>query len=235
MSDDDTPERDDDEAVRADDDLAGASEEETSIRRPRGGDDDEPELPRFGSREPSGDHSQSLFFTSQHRRQRQPGDEPCGVDLLDQPRLFPLAATSERWLASLPRRDYANPAREPTLHLDLEREMTFGEFEFREVAIPNELQSDLHELVPQAILRDLHRPEKYFAIELERLEGSVSVGSQLDEELTRVREARRLEARLVIEPSVQWVREYAQQRRVMLDEEWKAILPDDAERKRVTF
>jgi hypothetical protein len=32
----------------------------------------------------------------------------------------------------------------------------------REVEIPDQLRDDLHECTPQAILRDLHRPESYF-------------------------------------------------------------------------
>ena len=121
--------------------------------------------------------------------------------------------------------------RTPRTHLD-PADWRAGYLEVREREIPFELQEDLHQLMPQALLRDLYRPayeERWVAREL--IEGT---GDRAG--LGALAEARRARVRPPlprIEPAVRAVREHQAWRRALYAERWQPVLADDEPRRPV--
>ena len=91
--------------------------------------------------------------------------------------------------------------------------------------IPMELQDDLRQNLPQALLRDLYRPvheERW--VERELVEGSGDRGGFAA--MQAVRDARRPPALPRIEPAVRAVCEYQAWRRGLLAERWLPLRGD---------
>ena len=96
--------------------------------------------------------------------------------------------------------------------------------------IPMQLQADLRENVPQASLRDLFRPVRQFQVTPEVVEGTETIG-RWKAAAAEVKEAQRRDARPVVVPATEWVREAQAVRRGIVDGDWKAHLADDAPRR----
>jgi hypothetical protein len=91
--------------------------------------------------------------------------------------------------------------------------------------IPVELQNDLRQNMPQALLRDLYRPvreERW--VEREILDGTGDRGGL--QTIQSVRDARKLPELPRIEPSVRALIEHQAWRRSLLAERWKPFRPD---------
>jgi hypothetical protein len=91
--------------------------------------------------------------------------------------------------------------------------------------IPMELQNDLRQNMPQALLRDLYRPvheERW--VERELIEGTGDRGGHAAMQLAR--EARETPDLPRIEPAVRAVLEYRAWRRQLLAERWQPFRPD---------
>ncbi len=161
-------------------------------------------------------------------------DEPRAVELIERGLLrHSILEFAARWEAGEPEPSlptYVRPTL-PLTALHLPRRFD-GKCEERE--LPQQLYADLHELAPQALLRDLHRPVKSFFVELERQEVSEVLGI-LQAECEKLREARRLEPLPEIEPSVLAMAEQQRRRRSFMAERWQPLLPDDAPRKEVVL
>lgn len=142
---------------------------------------------------------------------------------------FPVARVADRWERPMIH-ERALPVfirdRLPST-IELER-WTHG-FEVHERELPPEIYADLRELTPQALLRDLDRPETTFFVEMELREGT-QVRGLLDEQLAFVRAARTLDPRPVVEPSVRAVAAERERRRAFANEPWQPIRPDTADR-----
>ena len=100
----------------------------------------------------------------------------------------------------------------------------------REREIPEELQADLRQRMPQALLRDLHR--------LVRDEGWVAreplmerADPQGRQALAEARAMRQPLARPPIEPSTRVMRALQTWRRALLSERWQPLLADDDPRR----
>lgn len=90
----------------------------------------------------------------------------------------------------------------------------------RERDIPAELSNDLHQTMPQALLRDLYRPvreERW--VERELVEGTGDRGGFAA--MQEVREARRPPPLPRVDSGLRAVREYQQWRRSLLAEHWQ--------------
>ena len=128
-------------------------------------------------------------------------------------------------------RDWSVPTnlRAPRLHVDpADWRAGFLRAE-RERDIPMELQQDLRQNLPQALLRDLYRPvheERWVA--REPVEGTGDRGGFAA--MQEVRDARKLPALPRVEPLTRAVREYQQWRRALVAERWQPYKPD-AERE----
>jgi hypothetical protein len=143
------------------------------------------------------------------------------------------AAVDERLIARLEAhvrrgerlvRDWSLPARirPPALHLE-PADWGAGYLRAdRERDIPIELTNDLHETMPQALLRDLYRPvheERW--VERELVEGTADRGGFAA--MQAVREARRPPPLPRVEPAGRAVREYQAWRRALYAERWQPI------------
>jgi hypothetical protein len=101
--------------------------------------------------------------------------------------------------------------------------------------LPYELQSDLHQLMPQALLRDLHRLVRSEGwVEREEIPGSARDRAGLDG-LTEARQARKREPLPRVEAASGAVREYQRWRRQLVSEKWKPVLADDEPRRSVAI
>lgn len=101
--------------------------------------------------------------------------------------------------------------------------------------LPVELQNDLHQLMPQALLRDLHRlvqEERW--VQKEEIAGTAIDRAGL-EALVEARQARRREPLPRIEAASGAVREYQRWRRALVAERWQPVLADDEPRRHVSI
>jgi hypothetical protein len=148
-----------------------------------------------------------------------------------------------RLLAQLERRRTAKLVRELSLPLyTAQRQLKLhlepsdwgaGYLAVRDRELPDQLLSDLHDLSPQAILRDLYRPVRAeVPIILERHEGT-SPHRSAKEAIAEAKIARVRQEVPRIEPLSQLVKEEQERRRAMLDEPWQPAMPDDAPRRPV--
>jgi hypothetical protein len=130
-------------------------------------------------------------------------------------------------------RDWSVPIhlRELKTHLD-PVEWRTGFLKVREREIAMELNEDMRQLSPQALLRDLYRPvreERWVAREL--VEGTGDRGGL--EEMQKAREARKLPPLPRIEAAGGTLRAFQTWRRAMMAERWEPILRDDEPRRSV--
>lgn len=125
-------------------------------------------------------------------------------------------------------RDWSVPTnvRAPRLHLEpADWRAGFLRVD-RERDLPPELQDDLRQNLPQALLRDLYRPvheERW--IEREIVEGTGDRGGVAA--MQAVRDARKLPPLPRVEPLTRAVREYQNWRRALVAERWQPAVPDD--------
>jgi len=129
-------------------------------------------------------------------------------------------------------RDWSVPTslRAPALHVEPEGWRAGYLRADRERDIPMELQHDLRQNMPQALLRDLYRPvheERWF--EREIVEGTADRGGVAA--MQAVRDARKVPPLPRVEPVTRVVREYQQWRRALVAERWQPFLADDAPRR----
>lgn len=105
------------------------------------------------------------------------------------------------------------------------------DFTVREYEAPPQLIADLGECVPQAFLRDLHRPVAIYGA---LFEPSESFTGGWREPLREAREAMQVRAPLrPIEPTVQAMAADQARRGAFFAEPWQPLLDDDAPRRRV--
>ncbi len=126
------------------------------------------------------------------------------------------------------RRDWSVPlhARPPRTHLDpAEWRTGFLRVE-RERDIPLQLTQDLHELMPQALLRDLHRPVRDAGwVARELVAGTGDRGGFMA--LTEARATRTARPELPrVEPATRTLRAYQTWRRALYAERWQPLRPD---------
>ncbi|HEX4457411.1 MAG TPA: hypothetical protein VIA18_05555 [Polyangia bacterium] len=117
------------------------------------------------------------------------------------------------------------------LHIEPEAWNT-GFLRVREVEIPAQLDADLRERMPQALLRDLHRlvrEESWVAREI--LVGTEDRHGR--ESLAEARKARQLPGRPPVEPSTRVMRALQTWRASLLAERWQPALADDDPRRNV--
>jgi hypothetical protein len=122
------------------------------------------------------------------------------------------------------------PPPPPTLELHVEPERWGAGFlRVREVDLPAELYRDLHELTPQALLRDLFRPVwREVLHERQELVPPRDPADQLA--LRQLRESRRRAPLPRIEPSARAVSKEMLRRRAFVAERWQPHHADDADR-----
>ncbi len=114
-------------------------------------------------------------------------------------------------------------APEPRLHLD-PAEWRTGFLNVRDYDPPQELLNDLREVAPQALLRDLFRPESEYANSWERQEPRDIAGI---EGMRWARASRVRDPLPHISSGLTVVRQMQEHRRRFLQERWKPITPDD--------
>jgi hypothetical protein len=124
-------------------------------------------------------------------------------------------------------RDWSMPlgVRTPRLHVEPADWRTGFLRVERERDIPVELQQDLRENLPQALLRDLYRPvheERW--VERELVDGTGDRAGVAA--MQAVRDARKPPAVPRIEPIVRAVIEYQAWRRALVAERWRPLRPD---------
>jgi hypothetical protein len=125
-------------------------------------------------------------------------------------------------------RDWSVPTklRAPTLHVDpADWRAGFLRVD-RERDLPTELQDDLRQNMPQALLRDLYRPvreERW--VERELVEGTGDRGGFAA--MQTVRDARKLEPPPRVESLTRVVREYQAWRRALVSDRWQPFRRDD--------
>ena len=124
-------------------------------------------------------------------------------------------------------RDWSVPTnvREPRLHVEpadwRAGYLAVGE----EREIPIQLQNDLRENMPQALLRDLYRPvheERW--VQREIVEGTGDRGGF--EAMREARAARKTPELPRVDPAVRTVIEYARWRRQLVADRWQPFVPD---------
>jgi hypothetical protein len=159
-------------------------------------------------------------------------DEPRARDRLSEvdARLVHLF---ERHLHARMARDLGVPlrVREPALHVD-PAEWRTGFLAVREYEVPWELEQDLHQMTPQALLRDLFRPVYQLFWHEREQQFTLDWGGR--RAVADARAAQRREPRPELEFSTVAMSEELERHRTLLRERWQAILPDDAPRKEVT-
>jgi hypothetical protein len=131
-------------------------------------------------------------------------------------------------------REFALPLwlREQKTHLD-PRDWGAGYLAVHDHEPSHRLLADLREVAPQALLRDLYRPERVIRpVHLEHHEGTaLDYGGRAG-----VREARAARERQPlprVEPLVGEVLRERERRRRLLAEPWQPALPDDAPRRSI--
>jgi hypothetical protein len=123
--------------------------------------------------------------------------------------------------------------RQPKLHLE-PSDWGAGYLQVSEREIPSELQQDLRQLMPQALLRDLYRPVHEIGwIERAIVEGTGDRGGALA--MAEARAARTRPERVHVEPGTRVVRAYQIWRRELYAERWQPILGDDEPRTPVAI
>jgi hypothetical protein len=130
-------------------------------------------------------------------------------------------------------RDWSLPIRlgELKTHVD-PVEWRTGYLKVRERDVATELNEDMKQLSPQALLRDLYRPvreERWVAREL--IEGTGDRGGL--EEMQKARAARKLPELPRIEAAGGTLRAFQTWRRAMLAARWEPLLRDDEPRRPV--
>jgi hypothetical protein len=137
--------------------------------------------------------------------------ERDGEELVFKPRLRTYAAT-------------------PTIHVTPEDWGAGYLREPREVDTPINLLSDLHQLSPQSLLRDLFRPEyQLFWHRFEPIEGTTREPLKAIEEARQLRRVPMMAPR--VEPIVRTVMAFMYWRIGMMRERWEPMLPDDSPRR----
>jgi hypothetical protein len=132
------------------------------------------------------------------------------------------------------RREPALPTwlRVPRLHLE-PADWRTGFLQVREREIPWQLNEDLRQRVPQALLRDLHRPVMELGwIDRQPLVAIDRAGIQ---GLADARAARQRPELPRLEPATRVVRAYQTFRRGLLAEKWEPLLADDEPRRPVNL
>lgn len=123
--------------------------------------------------------------------------------------------------------------RAPRLHLD-PADWGAGFLRLRERELPMELQSDLRQLMPQALLRDLYRPVP----EVGWVERAVIAGTGDRGGFGAMQAARAARTRAPLprlESAMKTVRAYQTWRRHLMAERWQPILGDDEPRRPVAI
>jgi len=119
-------------------------------------------------------------------------------------------------------RDWSMPVqlREPRVHLDPSDWRAGYLRADREYEIPHQLRVDIRENMPQALLRDLFRPERQSIwIEREPVEGTG--GAKSVDAMRLLREARQLPTVPRVDAGVRVLIEHQVWRRAMLAERWR--------------
>jgi hypothetical protein len=130
-------------------------------------------------------------------------------------------------------RDPQLPIRAGTLPFHLEPEdWRAGYLRVREYELPGELFADLAQNAPQALLRDLYRPE-YEAFVWHERETQVVIDYAGTRALRAAREAQVRDPLPTVEPLVHEVMQHAADWRQVVRTPWKPILADSEKRKRV--
>ena len=117
----------------------------------------------------------------------------------------------------------------PRLHLDPAQWRT-GFLTVHERQTPYQLSEDLRQLSPQALLRDLHRPE----IDLRWVAREPVEGTDRRQGLEQLKELRGLRKKPElprIEPVMRVMRAFQIFRRHLVEERWEPALPDEAPRR----
>jgi hypothetical protein len=148
-----------------------------------------------------------------------------------------LIAHCERYEQRAQRRGTApspvRTVRPPELHLDPKQWGT-GFLAVREREIPWQLSDDLKQLSPQALLRDLHRPEMELrGVAFRPIEGTDRQAPL--KELGELRGLRQKPPLPRIESLSGVMRAYQTFRRNLVEERWEPLLPDDAPRTPVNI
>ena len=158
-------------------------------------------------------------------------------ELFAEPAAWPLLPLADRWERGRPLvapRELPRYVRtEVKLTVDADR-WRIGFLAVHERELGGELFASLREQVPQALLRDLHRPVREFFATPEVVEGSE--WRRVEAAYSELRAAARFRPELpTVEPLTRAVREEQQRRRAFLDERWAPIKPDDAPRAGINF
>jgi hypothetical protein len=167
-----------------------------------------------------------------HERQDALPGEPVAQELLGRPALFPLAEIATRFDPG--RLTYLRPMptwvrTEMRLAVDPEGWALRSAAESAEYDVPPELHIGLQQQVPQALLRDLHRPVQHFdLVGMELREGSE--WRRLDEAYEEMRQGQLREPLPRVEPLTRAVREEQARRHTFFTERWQPFKPDDAPR-----
>ena len=170
-------------------------------------------------------------------------DEPSALPVDDEPRARDaLRETAAPHFLTMPERYEARTppspppvavrAREPKTHLDPDVWGT-GFLRIEEREVPWDVSQALHQRSPQALLRDLFRPERdVYWVEREPLvEGLLDPGGR-----TALAQARSLRAREplpTLGPVIDMFTEELHRRRAWMREPWLPKYPDDGERPKV--
>jgi hypothetical protein len=167
-------------------------------------------------------------------------EDPLSTD--DEPRVsallaagkgsFPVADLLTRWETRQPSLGESPAFFRPSLHLNIDPDQWTHGLEVHTRELPQELFNSLRERTPQALLRDLHRPVIKFYVEPALIEGTEVIG-QLNLEFEKLRQARKLDPRPSIEPTVNVFHAEQTRRRGFLAKRWEPILSDETDRKTV--
>jgi hypothetical protein len=166
-------------------------------------------------------------------------DAELGVDELPRARDAVHYIADRRILAACERRQRQQPFPEPSLRIYLREPRTHlspeewrtGFLAVHERFIPPELEHDLKQNAPQALLRDLYRPvreEKW--VEPEVL---VTLDPAARGALAEARQMRRLEPLEYVSPIANRVAEEQARRRAFVSTRWEPLYRDDEERPKV--
>jgi hypothetical protein len=171
-------------------------------------------------------------MSNDHESPAAPAGEPMAHELLGQPTLFPLAEVATRFDPG--QLTYLRPLptwvrTEMRLAVDPEGWTLRSAAEPAEYDLPPELHIGLQQQVPQALLRDLHRPVRHFdLVGMELREGSE--WRHLDEAYQEIRQGQLREPLPQVEPLTRAVRQEQERRQAFLTERWQPFKPDDAPR-----
>ena len=174
-------------------------------------------------------------MSDDQKGQKGPGssrDEPMVHELLGQPAQFPLTAIATRFdpgRLTSPRPFPTWVRTEMRLAVAPEGWGLSSVAEPAEYELPSELHVGLQQQAPQALLRDLHRPVRYFdPAGMELREGSE--WRRLDEAYHEIRQGQVREPVPQVEPLTRAVRQEQERRHAFLTNRWQPFKPDDAPR-----